>query len=78
MWREKSDSFFLSTGSMVGGGNEIGEIVPNQTKTDWSRAIKNALELQGNDKGQTTEHEDSQLDFSVLYQENWAELLLQK
>jgi len=58
--------------------NEIGEVVPNQTITDWSRAINNALELQGNNKEQTTEPEDSQLDFSLLYQENWTDLLVRK
>jgi len=59
-------------------GNEIGEVVPNQTISDWSRAIKNALELQVNNREQATEIDDSQLDFSLLYQENWSDLLVQK
>jgi len=58
--------------------NEIGDVVSNQTITDWSRAINNALELQGNNNEQTAEPEDSQLDFSVLYQKNWTDLLVQK
>jgi len=58
--------------------NEIGDVVSNQTITDWSRAINNALELQGNNNEQTAEPEDSQLDFSVMYQKNWTDLLVQK
>jgi len=58
--------------------NEIGEVVPNQTISDWSLAIKNALDLQINNREQATKTDDSQLDFSVLYQENWTDLLVRK
>lgn len=58
--------------------NEIGEVVSNQSISDWSKAIESALSRNVNYREQAKETDDSQLDFSLLYQDNWADLLVQK
>jgi len=58
--------------------NEIGEVVSNQTISDWSQAIESALSRNINNREHVSEIFDSQSDFSVLYQQNWADLLVQR
>ena len=58
--------------------SEIGEVVSEQSISEWSLAISKALECQVNNREKLTEIHDSQLDFSALYEKNWAELLVQK
>jgi glycosyltransferase involved in cell wall biosynthesis len=58
--------------------NQVGEVVSKQAKSEWSQAISNALEWKVNEKAHLTKISDSQVKFSVLYQENWADLLVKK
>jgi len=58
--------------------SEIGEVVSEQSISEWSLAISKAVERHVNNREKLTEIHDSQLDFSALYEKNWADLLVQK
>jgi glycosyltransferase involved in cell wall biosynthesis len=55
---------------------QVGEAVSKQTISEWSLAIRNALNQQVNTKEHLTNTSYSQVDFSILYQENWEDLLV--
>jgi glycosyltransferase involved in cell wall biosynthesis len=55
---------------------EVGEAVSKQSISEWSLAISNALIQQVKDKEHLSNTSDSQVDFSILYQENWEDLLV--
>jgi len=63
-------SRFLVTSS------QVGEAVSKQTTSEWSLAIRNALDQQVNKKDHLSKISDSQVNFSILYQENWEDLLV--
>jgi len=63
-------SRFLVTSS------QVGEAVSKQTTSEWSLAIRNALDQQVNKKDHLSKFSDSQVNFSILYQENWEDLLV--
>ena len=63
-------SRFLVTSS------QVGEAVSKQTTSEWALAIRNALDQQVNKKDHLSKVSDSQVDFSILYQENWEDLLV--
>jgi glycosyltransferase involved in cell wall biosynthesis len=63
-------SRFLVTSS------QVGEAVSKQTTSEWSLAIRNALDQQVNKEDHLSKFSDSQVNFSILYQENWEDLLV--